>query len=168
MPASLWWTSSFEAEEKIEMLLITGGGCHKFPFEDKFKILGYALNRQGKSHDAIEERMQSANKVLWRDILIYKSKDDPWKVKCQRLVDRVSAVFAYGSENWSWTIETSERIKGWDSKTMLRVFRFKRHKEETWVDYHTRTCKMARKISIQMSLPFLYEVIAESVWRATG
>ena len=41
------------------MTIYTSSGCHKFPFEEKFKILGYAMNRQGKSHDAIEERMQS-------------------------------------------------------------------------------------------------------------
>ena len=40
-------------------------------------------------------------KLFWKDILIYKSKDIPWKIKCRRLVDRVYAVFACGSENWS-------------------------------------------------------------------
>ena len=63
-------------------------------------------------HDAVEERMQSAKKAFWKDILIYKSKDVPWKIKCQRLVDNVCAVFAFGSENWSWTIQTIEKIKG--------------------------------------------------------
>ena len=29
--ASLWWTSSYEAVEKIDMFLITAAGCHKFP-----------------------------------------------------------------------------------------------------------------------------------------
>ena len=42
--------------------------------------------------------------------------------------------------------------KGWETKTMIRLFRFKRHKEETSVDFHTRTCNMARKIWIQMGL----------------
>ena len=106
-PTSLWWTSSYEV---------------------KFKILGSAMNLQGKSHDAIEERMQSANKAFWKDILIYKSKDVPWKVKCQRLVDHVYVAFTYRSENWSWTMQTLDRIKGWETKTMLRLFRFKRHK----------------------------------------
>ena len=72
--ASLWWTST--------------SGCYTFPFEDTFKILGCAMNRQGKTHDAIEERMQWANKAFGKDILIYTSKDVPWKVKCQRLVDQ--------------------------------------------------------------------------------
>ena len=48
-------------------------------FEEKFRILGYAMIRQGKSDDAIEERMQSANKAFWKDILISKSKDVPWR-----------------------------------------------------------------------------------------
>ena len=126
------------------------------------------MKRQGKSRDAVEERMQSASKAFWKDILIYKSKDVPWKVKCQRLVDHVCAVFAFGSENLPWTIQALEKIKGWETKTMSRLFRIKRHKEETWVGYHTRTCNMARKVWIQMGWPFLYEVIAESMWRTVG
>ena len=55
-PASLWWTSTSDSEEKVDMILCTTSGCHKFPFEEKFKILGYAMNRQGKSQDAIEEK----------------------------------------------------------------------------------------------------------------
>ena len=93
------------------MNLGTSSGCYTFPFEDTFKILGCAMNRQGKTHDAIEERMQWANKAFGKDILIYTSKDVPWKVKCQRLVDHVCAVFAFGSENCSWTIQTMENIK---------------------------------------------------------
>ena len=33
-----------------------------FLFEEKFKILGCTMNRQGKTHECLEERMQSANK----------------------------------------------------------------------------------------------------------
>ena len=69
------------------------------------------MNRQGKKCDAVEERMQSANKTFWKDIKIYKSKDVPWRIKCQRLVDHVYAVFSFGSEIWSWTQQTLEKLK---------------------------------------------------------
>ena len=36
------------------------------------------MKRQGKSLDAIEERMQSCNKVFWKDIMVYTSKDVAW------------------------------------------------------------------------------------------
>ena len=74
----------------------------------------------------------------------------------------------FGNDNWSWTTKTLERIKEWKTKTMLRLFRFTRKKRETLVDYYARACKTARKIWVQMCLPFLYEVIAESMWRAMG
>ena len=80
-PASLRWTSTSDALERVDMILRTTAGCHKLSFKEMFKTLGYAMNRQGKSHDAIEERMQTANKAFWKDILMYKSKDVPWKVK---------------------------------------------------------------------------------------
>ena len=110
-PASLWWTSTYASEEKNDMIVGTSTGCCKFPFEDTFKILGCAMNRQGKTCDAVEERMQSANKAFWKDSLTFKSKDVPWKVKCQRLVGHVCAIFAFGSENWSWTQRTVEKSK---------------------------------------------------------
>ena len=40
-------------------------GCAtQFSFEEKFKILACAMNRKGKTHEAIKERTQSANKSL--------------------------------------------------------------------------------------------------------
>ena len=154
-PASLWWTRTNDSEEKSDMNLGTTSGFHTFSFEDTFKMLSCALCRQGKTNDAVEERMQSANKTFWKDILIYKSKDIPWKIKCQRLVDHVCAVFAFGVKYWSWTIHNdgqNQRIGNQDSDTFVQ---FQRHKEETWVDYHARTFEVARKIWIQMGLPFL-------------
>ena len=53
------------------------------------------MNRQGKTCDAVEQRMQSADKAYWKDIMIYKSKDVPWRIKCKRLVDHVYAVFPF-------------------------------------------------------------------------
>ena len=100
-------------KEKCDLSINTMSGCHRFSFEEKSKILGYPVNRQGKAHDAIEERMQSSNKAFWKDILIYRSKDIPWKIKCRRPVDHVCAVFSFGSETWSWTMLTFESIKGW-------------------------------------------------------
>ena len=135
--ASLWWKSNNASEEKEHMILGTSKGCYKFSFEDEFKILGCVLNRPGKTCNAVEERMQSANKAFKKDIKISKSKDVLWRVKCQRLVDQVFAVFSFGSETWSWTADIV--------------------KHEAWVEYHTRTCIMARKIWVQMKLPFLYE-----------
>ena len=38
---------------------------------------------------------------------------------------------------------------------MTKLFRLKREKEKTWDDYQTRTSIMARKIRVQMKLPFL-------------
>ena len=125
-PASLWWTSTYEEEERSEVRFATTGLMNKFPYEEKFKILGCAMNRQGTTLDAIEERMQSANKANWRDILVYRSKDVPWRIKCRRLVDHVYSVFSFGSEIWSLTIQTMDRIKRWETKIMMRLFRFKR------------------------------------------
>ena len=44
---------------------------------------------------------------------------------------------------------------------MIRLFRFKRHTEETWVDNQTGTCNMARKVWIQMDVSFFFWKNAE-------
>ena len=46
--ASLWWTSTYQEEERSEMLIATHGLLYAFHSEEKF----------GKSLDAIEERMR--------------------------------------------------------------------------------------------------------------
>ena len=63
-----------QEEERSEVLIATNGLMYRFLLKEKFKILGCAMNRQGKSLDAIEERMQSANKVFWWDILVCKRR----------------------------------------------------------------------------------------------
>ena len=47
-PTSSWWTSTYDREQRIDMTLGTTTGCHKCPFEEKFKVLGHAMNRQVK------------------------------------------------------------------------------------------------------------------------
>ena len=39
------------------------------------------MNRRGKTCNAVEERMQSANKAIWKDIKMLKSTDVPWRIK---------------------------------------------------------------------------------------
>ena len=140
-PAGLWRTSTYKPQERCDLSIDTKSGRHRFPSEGEFKIFGCAMNRQGQAPDALEERMQSANKAHWKDIMINNSKDIPWKIKCRRLFD----IFSFASENWTWTPKTLERIKEWETKTMLGLFRCERKQEDTWADYYTRTCKTARK-----------------------
>ena len=82
------------------------------------------MKRQGKTCDAVEERMQSANTAFffWKDIKIYRSKDIPWRIKCQRLVDHAYLVFSFGSETWSWTQQTMDKLKRWETKILTKLF----------------------------------------------
>ena len=75
--------------------------------------------------------MQSANKAFWREILVCRSKDVPWALKCRRLLDHVYSVFSFESENWSWTIHTMDRIKRWETEMTMCLFCFKSLKDET-------------------------------------
>ena len=35
-PASMWWTSTYDSKQKVDMNFGTTSGCYKFPFEGKF------------------------------------------------------------------------------------------------------------------------------------
>ena len=39
-PTSLWWTSTYDSEEMVDMSLGTTSGCYKFSFEEEFKDPG--------------------------------------------------------------------------------------------------------------------------------
>ena len=61
-----------------------------------------------------------------------------------------------------------DRIRGWETKAVNRLFRFEGEKDKTWFAYFTRTCRIPRKTWVKMVLLILSEVIAESTWRAMG
>ena len=95
--------------------------------------------------------MQNANKAWWRDVKIYRSKDVPWRVKCRRMMEHVYSVFCFGSENWSWSRATLDRIDGWGDKGDEAGISIKTEDDETWANYCTRAARVARKIWTKMS-----------------
>ena len=69
-----------------------------------------------------------ANNAWWRDVKNYKSKDVPWRMKCRRMVEHVHRAFYSGSESWSWSQKTLDRITGWETKAMSRFSTTKKKK----------------------------------------
>ena len=124
------------------------------------------MNRQGKTCAAVEERMQLANRAFGKDIKIYKSKDVPWRIKVNGWWITCMPFSPLEVKPGHGRSRHKKKIKRWETKIMTKLVSLKRQKEETWVDYQTRTSIMTRKIWVQMKLPFLNEKIAESTWRA--
>ena len=61
-----------------------------------------------------------------------------------------------------------DRIPGWETKVLRRLFRMKKMEDETVQGYCMRAARTARFIWKKMKLPFLNEIIAECMWRAMG
>ena len=61
---------------------------------------------------------------------------------------------ASGVKIGPWTVETMNRIMSWETKIMIRLFRFARKKDETVVAYNTRCCRTARKYGYRWAYPF--------------
>ena len=76
--ANLWWSSSFAGR-------IHGGhddgGTRKTAHVSFGKILNILVfvRPTGKSYESLEGRVQKANKVLWTDAQVHRSKDVPWR-----------------------------------------------------------------------------------------
>ena len=50
---SLWWTSTDELEEESDFSTDTKSGRHRILLEEKIKIPGCIVNRQGKAHECV-------------------------------------------------------------------------------------------------------------------
>ena len=69
------------------------------------------------------------------------------RIKSRRLVDSsLQRLLFLKSDNWSWSTAALDKIKGWETKVMRRLFRFKRKEEETWRGYCMRTARAARTV----------------------
>ena len=123
------WTSTY-AEENGGYVPQDEDRGAQVAVREKFKIIGYTLGPAGTMQDSLEERLQSANKLGWRDAKIHKSKDVPCSV--------------FGSEHWSWSRAISDTIKFWETQAMRRLFRFKRKEDETLKEYCVRTARATR------------------------
>ena len=47
------------------------------------------MNRQRKTRDTIQFRLQSVKKGCRRDIQVYRSEDLSWRIKCRRLMEHM-------------------------------------------------------------------------------
>ena len=56
------------------------------------------------------------------DARIYRSTDVPWRLECRRIVAQVYSVFCFGCESSSRSRDLLEKIKGWETKMMRRLF----------------------------------------------
>ena len=90
------------------------------------EILECALNRHGMTYDAVEERMQSATKAFWNGIFANKMFHGRLSVKGWWTTSTQS--LRLGVKTGRGPIQMMEKIKGWETKTMMRLFRFKRQK----------------------------------------
>ena len=90
------------------------------------RIQVFLFYQAEKTQECLEDKMQIANKAWWRDVKIYRSKDVPWRVKSRRMVEYVHNVFCFGSGSWSRSQAILDRIEGWKTEAMRRLFRFKK------------------------------------------
>ena len=88
-PESLWWTSSYEEEDKLTFQVGGGGKDWELPFREVFEVLGYRFQRDGKGTQGVEKTLRKGMGSWWCDAYIYRSKSVSLTTKCQRVISHV-------------------------------------------------------------------------------
>ena len=126
-----YWNEQLEREK----------GQHKHPFE-----------KTSTSWDATSVfRVNHVRERVWN--IRYKTpttlggetrrpaRAKTYRMKCRRMVEQVYSVFRCECESWSWSRNTVDKIKGWETQMMRKRFKFRRKAEETRVEHCTRTAR---------------------------
>ena len=60
-PASLWCTSTYDGDKKMDLVFDIRAARHRVSFEEMFMILGFFMNRQIRTKDCCEEEDANCN-----------------------------------------------------------------------------------------------------------
>ena len=125
---------------------------------DSFKILGYISNPAGKSQESFAESQQGV--VEGRKDIQKKRRAVEDKVQHNGGA-QVYSVFCFACESWSCGRTVLDKIKGWETNMMRRLFRFRRLDEETLIGFCTRAARTTwKKRSLLMVCGELWDVYA--------
>ena len=77
------------------------------------------------SHGERQYRLDKAMKAWFADVRIFMSKPVLVIVNWERVMNHVCSVATLGSENWSWSQTTMNKLHGRETVMMRRLFCFK-------------------------------------------
>ena len=66
-PESLWWTSTYKAEDKVTLKVKNGGLTWDLPFKEVFGVLGCRFHRDGKGAQGSERTLCKGVGSWWRN-----------------------------------------------------------------------------------------------------
>ena len=78
----------------------------------------------------VQVRKRIPQDLEQRDARICRSKDAPWRITCQRMVNQVHSVFIFGCESWSWSHQALNRTKGWATDMLIFCFGHKKGRQD--------------------------------------
>ena len=117
------------ADKSDDMTIKTRTGLHKLPFEKLFKFWAtHSIKLDAREPGREDAECKQSTVERCEDLQKRRrtrGEDVPWRLKCRGMVEQVYSVFCFGSESWSWRRAIMDRIKGWETKAMSRLFRFK-------------------------------------------
>ena len=117
-PESLWWTSSYEEQDKLTLKVGGGGKDWDLPFREVFEVLGYHFQRDGKGTQGVEKTLRKGMGSWWRDAYICRSKSVSLTTKCQRVISPVFSTALNSSANWTRNVYNARMVHRWETKIM--------------------------------------------------
>ena len=157
-PASPWWTSTHAGEENDDTVIKTTAGEHTFPLcGQMFRFWDYIFNGEGKMHDSLEEKTQSANKSL------VEGRDD-FQEQVHAMASEVQRNGGPSVQRillWERILEQAPNDSGQNfgvgNEGLEKALQDEEKWRETVQSCCTKTARTARNIWRKMKLPFLSE-----------
>lgn len=95
---------------------------YKFQKTNIFKYLGVTITDNNREEMEIQSRLAAAERSYWSLIKLFKSKllSKTTKIKMYKTI--VQPVLLYGSETWSFTKKSQQRLITFENKILRRIF----------------------------------------------
>jgi len=103
-----------------------------------------------------------------RDAQYYLARSVPWKAKAERFARRVHPVLLYGAGTWVWKQTIVQRIKAWETKLLMRMFRVAKQAGEEWVKWYKRSARVAIKMFAECGQQSVVEKLLLKIHRLAG
>lgn len=120
-------------KEKTKVMAVTPGiptslgnnldmGNHNLEVVQSFKYLGSTVTEQNEEEIEIKNRIMQANRAYFSLSTILKSKVASKHTKCNIYKTIIRPILVYGSETWTLTQKTENRLATFERKILRKIY----------------------------------------------
>ena len=145
-------------------VLTPSGTCLAFKRVQLLEILGVALDCAGSTPTSVSHRLAKADGCVWANAkAFHRGGTVQEKLRAWQLAPAACALF--GSESWSLTKETLQKLRTWELGHLRRILRLRRRPGEGNFLYHTRTASTIDGWRAKLAIPHIIHRVLNTVFK---